>query len=407
MVVTQGDRMKSRGVSIIYDVGMSIGHWRDLIRAMAKRRPQTSKSFGPTPTENEIFELLSSVPEPWQESKRDYPLVEILFLVVAATLSGLNDFTGIARFGMEKLEWLRQFMPYKNGTPSHDPIGRAMGLVCPDALENMFSSWMETVDRIEGVIAIDGKTARGARGPGDKMALVHMVSAFTSENGVVLGQLKTDEKSNEITAIPRLLDALHLAGATVTIDAGGCHTKIMNTIKERNADFVIAVKDNQATLLDDCRVAFHDVEHDIEFGNETAKRDVTQARAHGRGERRVCEAVPAKGRLTHADKWSAVKTMIRVTSTRTIKGKAIDCERFYGSSRTLAARQAQELIRAHWSIENSLHWCLDMQFDEDRNRVHTRNAAENFRRAPGPQTVTSGHLHLGRHHEPSPAVCDQ
>lgn len=151
-------------------------------------------------------------------------------------------------------------MPYKNGTPSHDTIGRVMGLVSPDALENMFSGWMEAVSRSKGVIAIDGKTARGARGPDDKMALVHMVSAFSSANGLVLGQLKTDEKSNEITAIPRLLEALHLTGATVTLDAGGCHAKIMDAIKKRNADFVIAIKENQQTRLEDCSVAFHDAD---------------------------------------------------------------------------------------------------------------------------------------------------
>jgi len=149
-------------------------------------------------------------------------------------------------------------------------IGHVMGRVCPDALENMFSGWRETASHIEGLLATDGKRIRGARGPGDKMAPMHMVSAFSLANGVVLGQLKIDEKFNEIAAIPRLLEALHLTGATVTIDAGGCYAKIMNTPKQRNANFVIAIKDNPQTRLDDCSVVFYDA--DLAPSRPNAKR---------------------------------------------------------------------------------------------------------------------------------------
>lgn len=353
---------------------VSEGSSCDLIQPMAKRRIPAPESLGPAQLESEILELLSELPDPRQEGKRHYRLDEILFLVIAGVLSGFNDITGIAVFGREKLDWLRGFMPYENGTPSHDTIGRVLGLLCPDALEMMFSDWMSDVDRRPGVIAVDGKTLRGAKQRGAKSSLIHMVSAFASATGMVIGQLKTDEKSNEITAIPRLIEALDIAGGTVTIDAGGCHAAIIDAILERGADFVIGVKRNQQTLLDDCDVAFHDAD----LAKLNLDEYTTQERGHGRGERRVCQVLPAATRLTASDKWHGIKTLIRITSERFVDGAPSENIRFYVSSRELTAKQALNLVRAHWGIENRVHWCLDTQFDEDHNRIYARHAAENL-----------------------------
>jgi hypothetical protein len=179
-------------------------------------------------------------------------LAEVLFLVLSAVVSGVNFLTEVEKFGQAKIEWLQSILPYKNGIPSHDTIGRVLGMLDPDELERMFVSWTAAVaEQVDGVVAIDGKAVRRAIARGNKRSFVHMVSAFTSANSLVLGQVKVDEKSNEITAIPRLLKLLQLKGAIVTIDAAGCQETIANEIVERGGQFVLAVKNNQRTLFED------------------------------------------------------------------------------------------------------------------------------------------------------------
>ena len=174
-----------------------------------------------------LISLFEGLDDPRVERTRDYSLAEILFLVLSAVVSGVNFLTEVEKFGDAKLEWLRGILPYCNGIPSHDTIGRVLGMLDPDELERMFVSWMTaTAKEVEGVVAVDGKAVRRAIARGDKQSFVHMVSAFASANSLVLGQVKVEEKSNEITAIPRLLDLLHLKGAIVTIDAAGCQEAI-------------------------------------------------------------------------------------------------------------------------------------------------------------------------------------
>lgn len=342
---------------------------------MAGRRAQAIKSMGAPQSADDLVSLFTTLPDPRSERNQDYPLEEVLFLVLAGVLSGFNHMTHIAQFGQDKLDWFRTVLPYQNGVPSHDTIGRVLGMLCPDALELMFERWMQRVARTEGVVAIDGKTVRGAVARGNDRAFVHMVSAFGSANGMVLGQLRTAEKSNEITAIPRLIESLKLDGAVVTIDAGGCHKKIVEAIDEANADFVIGVKANQPTLLEDMSVAFHDVDNGVIDSEKWESEEV----AHGRGEMRSCQVLEAQGRLSDTEKWSKINSLIRIVSERFVGGRPTQNIRFYISSlKALEPQRALELVRAHWSIENRLHWCLDVQFDEDKCRVYADNAAENL-----------------------------
>ncbi len=327
-----------------------------------------------------LVALFKELDDPRVDRTKDYPLEEILFLVLAAVVSGVNHLTRIELFGNTKVDWLRTILPYDNGIPSHDTIGRVLGQLDPDQLEAMFIRWMNgAAAAIEGVVAIDGKTARGALRRGNDRPFVHMVSAFCAANGLVYGQVKVDEKSNEITAIPRLLDLLFVKGALVTIDAMGCQVAIVEKIVERGGDFMIAVKGNQETLYEDLGVAFHDV--DIRGGDGFASTHETEELAHGRGEWRKCDVLEINEHISHREKWKYVKSIVRVQTERRLT-KTAEPEthsRYYISSLEAPdAQQALEATRAHWSIENRLHWQLDVSFREDECRVYAENAAQNL-----------------------------
>lgn len=327
-----------------------------------------------------LVALFKELPDPRIDRTKGYPLEEILFLVLAAVISGVNHLTRIELFGNTKLDWLRKILPYENGIPSHDTIGRVLGLLNPDQLEAMFIRWMNgAAEAVDGVLAIDGKTVRGAVKRGETQPFVHMVSAFCAANGLVYGQVKTDEKSNEITAIPRLLDLLFLKGALVTIDAMGCQVAIVEKIVERGGDFMIAVKGNQETLYEDLCVAFHDV--DIRGGSGFMSTHETEEYGHGRGEWRKCDVLAADGHISHDEKWGHVKSIVRVTTERRLT-KTAEPEphsRYYISSlEAPEAEQALKTTRAHWSVENNLHWQLDVSLCEDQCRVYAENAAENL-----------------------------
>src|SRR5690606_30315662 len=345
---------------------------------MAKRKPKALATMGEPESLESLVSLFRTLKDPRIERTRAYPLEEVLFLVLCATISGVNHLTEIEMFGETKLEWLRSILPYKNGIPSHDTIGRVLAKLDPNALETMFASWMaSTAKASEGVVAIDGKTLRGAIERGRERSFIHMVSAFASGNSLVFGQVKTDAKSNEITAIPRLLELLHLKGALVTIDAAGCQETILNQIVEAGGDFVIAVKNNQPTLFEDIAIKFHDV--DVAGKQEFASKFETEETGHGRGELRICETLDIVGALTHEKKWPNVRTAIRVTSDRVLDGEVTTNTRLFVSSIAgLSAEHALEATRSHWSIENSLHWNLDVSFREDDCRVYAGNAAENL-----------------------------
>ena len=335
--------------------------------------------MGEPETVESIVEMFAQIPDPRIDRTKKYSLEEVLFLVLSAVMSGVNHLTKIQDFGEVKLDWLRTILPYKNGVPSHDTICRILGSLEPDILEQLFIRWMERAATLEGVVAIDGKTLRGAIRRGEKDSFIHMVSAFSAENGLVYAQVKTDEKSNEITAIPPLLELLSLNGAIVTIDAAGCQTAITEKLMERGGDYLIAVKGNQKTLHEDLQLAFHD--SDIRNGDDFVSVYETEELSFGRGEWRKCEVLREPGALSHQEKWSHVRTLVRVTSERRLKkdSKPRPFERYYICSiPDLDAKKALEMTRAHWSIENRLHWQLDVSFREDECRVSAANAAENL-----------------------------
>ena len=331
----------------------------------------------PEPIES-LVALFGALEDPRVDRTKGFSLEEILFLVLAAVVSGVNHLTRIEDFGNYKLDWLRTVLPYENGIPSHDTIGRVLGMLDPDALEVLFTRWMSNVAKnVEGVVAIDGKTLRGAIRRGDKKSFVHMVSAFGSANGLVYGSVKVREKSNEIEAMPRLLELLYLEGALVTIDAMGCQTDVMEKIVERGGDFLITVKANQPTLGGDLDVAFHDI--DIRGGADFDSVCELEKPAHGRGEWRRCEVLASDGHISNDEKWKHVRSLIRITYERRLDGDVTTDTRYFVSSLAdLDANRALEVARAHWSIENQLHWTLDVAFREDECRVWANNAAENL-----------------------------
>jgi predicted transposase YbfD/YdcC len=345
---------------------------------MAKRKPKAKATMGETQTMESLLALFQMLPDPRVERTKAYPLDEVLFLVLSAVVSGVNFVTEIEEFGNAKLDWFRSILPFENGIPSHDTIGRILGILDPDALELMFISWMSSASKsVEGVIAIDGKALRRAISREATPSFIHMVSAFASKNAMVLAQVKAKEKSNEITAIPKLLDLLYLKGATVTIDAAGCQNAITDKIIERGGDFVIAVKKNQPTLFDDIKRSFDAVKLPGKQG--FASEHSTKEKGHGREEKRKCETLDAQGLISDEKKWPHIKTFIRVTSERSVKGETSIHTRYFMSS--IASQKAQEALqvtREHWHIENKLHWNLDVSFREDECRVYAANAAENL-----------------------------
>ena len=303
-----------------------------------------------------------------------YPLEEIMLLVISAVISSANTWTGIALFGKEQLEWLRQFSPFENGTPSHDTLGDLFAVICPEEFNRCFVEWIQSISKTTGqLIAIDGKRLRGSYDTADNKSAIHMVSAFASEQCLSLGQLATDQKSNEITAIPKLLDFLAIKGCTITIDAMGCQKKIAKKIIEKEADYILAVRENQKELLEQIKKVFK--------VTAVASIGTDHNTGHGRAETRTCSVIEDLCFLDIDKKqWKGLKSIVRVESDRYIKidGKSTKECRYYISSHTNSAEWFNAAIRKHWAIENNLHWVLDVVFKEDESRKRAGYSASNF-----------------------------
>jgi predicted transposase YbfD/YdcC len=311
--------------------------------------------------------------DPRIERNREHRLEEILLIAIAAVLSGAESWNDIADYGESKREWLKTFLTLPGGIPSHDTFNRVFAALDPEEFERGFAAWVAAIAKLTAgeVVAIDGKTLCGTRQVGKKQ-LVHLVSAWAGTNNLVLGQRKVDEKSNEITAIPKLLAALELSGTVVTIDAMGCQREIAAKIVDKKADYILAVKENQQRLLDDIKDSFKMLAADavaeqIDCG-------------HGRVETRRCSVV---GDLTLLDKpgdWKGLRSLVRIEAERYHKttGKTEQETRYYISSLAPEAERINSLVRQHWGIENKLHWVLDVAFGEDHSRKRAGNAAQNF-----------------------------
>lgn len=333
-----------------------------------------------------------------QAAKVVYPLDEVLLLSLLAVLAGAEGFTDIARFGQKKLDLLRRFRPYLDGTPPHDTLGDIFASLDAETFQQCFVSWVASITGTpSGVIAIDGKTVRRSGKKKDAKAPIHMVSAFAARQRLVLGQVKVDAKSNEIVAIPKLLDLLAIEGAIVTIDAMGCQRGIAAKIIDKKADYVLALKGNQGSLREDVEV-FMAEQVANGFADTTISRDETVDGDHGRIETRKTTMIHNIDWLQQRHNWPGLKSVAVVESTREIGDKIETETRFYITSLALAADLVGPIIRSHWAIGNSLHWVMDMVFRDDECRVRTENAPANFttlkhmahnliRKAPGKDSL--------------------
>lgn len=325
-----------------------------------------------------LKQVFVSITDPRSTRHKRHDLAELLTVAVCAVLSGVDDFVDIELWGEAKIEWLRGFMKLEHGIPSHDTIGRVFGMIEPDEFEAAFRRWVGMVVPAlaqDTVVAIDGKTSRRS-GSKAKTGVrpLHMVSAFAAGMGVVLGQTATAEKSNEITAIPELLAKLALEGCVVTIDAMGTQTKIARTIRERGADYVLCVKDNHPKLLDSIIFAGIDTRGPL---TPTSTHETTES-GHGRTEVRRCWAFDAINRLYKGEDWKDVASFAVVERERTVGDHTSKERAYYISSLPANAERIARAVRSHWAVENRLHWCLDVQFNEDQSRVRNGYAANNL-----------------------------
>jgi predicted transposase YbfD/YdcC len=338
--------------------------------------------------------FFKDLPDHRQPGKVIYPLDEILLLCLLAVLAGAETFTDMARFGEKKLSLLRRFRPFANGTPAHDHLGDIFATLDAEAFRRCFVAWVSALIKTPAeVIAIDGKTSRrsGSRKSGKQP--IHMVSAFAARQRLVMGQIAVAEKSNEIVAIPALLDMMAIEGAVVTIDAMGCQRAIAKKIGDKKAFYVIALKGNQGTLHEDVEL-FVAEQKVRDFKDTVITRHETVDGDHGRIETRKYTLIHEIAWLQQRHDWPGLASILIVESTRETVSKTERETRFYITSLHLPAATVGPMIRDHWAIENSLHWVMDMVFRDDECRVRTDNAPANFvtlkhmannliRRAPG------------------------
>jgi len=329
-----------------------------------------------------FFDHFAALEEPRVERTRRHLLMNVVFIAVCALLSGANDFVGMEKFGKNKKAWLGKFIDLTQGIPSHDTFGRVIQALKPEQFIQCFLNWVETfADSKAGRhIAIDGKTCRASLDRASGQKPQHIVNAWARESGLVLGQVAVDEKSNEITAIPKLLEMLELSGAIVTIDAMGCQKEIAATIREGGADYVLAVKGNQEHLEQDIIEHFQELDEAAEQGKRKCRVDAqeTEDADHGRDEYRRCEAVPVPQDFRGREDWKDLKSICRVTRCYAEKGQERSEVRHFISSLRADAKRLSDAVRGHWSVENNLHWVLDMVFAEDRSRARTDHAQENL-----------------------------
>jgi predicted transposase YbfD/YdcC len=308
-----------------------------------------------------------------------YPLINVVVIAVCAVICGADDFVAIAEFGRKKRDWFGQFLDLRNGIPWHDRFNAILAAIKPAEFEKCLLSWITALQDITDgqVIAIDGKTLRRSFDAASSKAAIHMVSAWATANQISLGQVVVDEKSNEITAIPKLLQMLEISGCLVTIDAMGCQTEIARQIVAGGADYVLAVKGNQPTLQQGIEEFFDDHLEDA-FARTQVRRYQTEEKGHGREEQRYYSLCPVPEDLPDRDRWAKLKAIgIAIRSTQR-NGKECNEVRYYVLSKYLSARRFAEAVRDHWGIENRLHWQLDVTFQEDQCRVRKGHADANF-----------------------------
>lgn len=340
------------------------------------------------PAEREsILDYFAELPDPRRDGQnKRHKLIDIITISILATICGAEHFTEMEVYGEANEEFLKTILELPNGIPSHDTFGYVYARIDPEQFRKCFASWVESI-RIAThgeVIAIDGKTLRRSHHRSKGRGPLHLVSAWATVNRLTLGQVKVDDKSNEIKAVPELLELLYLKGCIVTIDAMGTQKEIAAAIREKEADYVLALKDNQPSLRAEVEGIFEAEEASLEQNknhksqeNNCNRQEVTE-RGHGRKETRRVVSVKAPDWLVKKNEWRDLHSLIMVESIRENKEKVSKETRYFISSLRADAESAARIIRSHWGIENSLHWVLDVAFREDENRIRAGNAAENL-----------------------------
>lgn len=326
-----------------------------------------------------LIVILSSIPDPRVKRTRAHKLVDILVIALLAMINGAAGWEDMAEFADVRVFWLRTFLELPGGAPCADTFRRVFEAID----ERVFGECLAEITAdltadVEGkVVAIDGKTMRGSFDRRLGKSPLHVVSAWIAERGITMGQIVTDEKSNEITAIPALLKTIDVRGATVTIDAMGCQKKIAEAIVDAGADYALALKDNHPVLRQEVEVAFESPK-----AAGIAKKDIKVCRVenkgHGRREVRRVTVITDVNSITSADEWKKLRSIVMVERERSVGEKTSTETAYYLSSLVVSAATMERRIRSHWSIENALHWTLDMVFDEDKSRVRDRIGAANL-----------------------------
>ena len=326
----------------------------------------------------------SKVEDPRMDRTKAHQLMDILFISVAATIAGCDGPTEIEDFTREKLAWFRKFVELENGVPSHDTIGRVLSLIKPDQFQTAFLDWIASLVCHDGdedeprFVPIDGKTLRGSGGAKHRSHPLHLVSAWASQQGMTLGQVAVDAKSNEITAIPQLLEMLELSGAIISIDAMGCQKEIARKIIKGGGDYVLAVKDNQPKLHEAIQNFFLQCHEDDSFQEHGCRQYSTVVKSRGRVETRYYLVAPLPDSMKHFSReWKQLTSIGQVVTITDCGEKQTSGVRHYIGSRKPKVKEFAKSIRSHWSIE-SMHWILDVVFAEDSSRIRNGDGTENF-----------------------------
>jgi predicted transposase YbfD/YdcC len=319
--------------------------------------------------------------DPRIERKKLYPLAEILLIVLCGSICGAQSWRDFVSFGEEKQAYLRQFLPFDNGVPCKNTFARVMSALEPKAFKDCFIAWIQSVQStLQELVAIDGKSLRKSFDSTQGSSAIHMVSAFATSAQLVLGQEKVDDKSNEITAIPKLLDLLALEGSIVSIDAMGTQKQLAHMIRQKKADYLLALKGNHRQLHEDIRLF---LSREIEKSKKQKPNQIVDCyqycdKGHGRIEQRICYATDQIAWLDQRSQWCDLRSIVRVDSYVTIHGETTTEQRYFISSLPPNAREMADAVRSHWAIENSLHWVLDVTLGEDNSGVRKDYAPENM-----------------------------
>lgn len=335
------------------------------------------------PINHTIADHFAKLTDPRKFHSPPHLLLDIVTIAICAVICGADDWVAIETFGKAKEDWFRKFLRLPNGIPSHDTFGQVFAALDPAQFQQCFVSWVTTISQVilGEVVAIDGKTLRRSHDKGAGKAAIHMVSAWASQNRLVLGQVKVDDKSNEITAIPELLRVLALQGCIVTLDAMGCQTEIAAQIIDQEADYLLALKANHGRLYQEVERLFKDALTDPKKVIPYQTHRMIN-KGHGRLEIRQCWTISQPQYLAYLDphaRWAGLQTVVRIEAERRQERTEPTQEvRYYLSSLADDPERLNQVARTHWTVENELHWVLDVAFAEDQSRVRQGYAAENF-----------------------------